>query len=639
LKPSILKLFLALCLVTLSACETQPSKDVAEKDLPIVTKKITPQQASLSEEAEQQLSLAEDSDTLKDELSYRLQATRLYIEANEIELAKHQLNIIRSRQSEMLQPDEIQSTDILLVSAKISIAEKNIPLANQIVSEITPVNREQQIEFHALKADLDYISGRYFFTIDRRIQLATYLVNKKDIKRNNEKIWAALSNMTSTQLHNQYTNKPVFKGWLELAEVMRKGQRDISKLEDDLLDWGTKHPEHPAIDSFLAELIDDYQDNLSSKKVIAVLLPMQGKLSKISASLKNGILSAYYKDANSPIKPVIKFYDSSNEELSFQELYRQAIDEGATNIIGPVDKVVINQLTQQQELDIPVLTLNYSEKVLYTTENLFQFGLSPEDEARQVAELAINQNKYNAAIFYPDSEWGKRLKNAFTEHFESLGGKVLTTADYVTTTNDYRRPIRAMLNLDQSSIRHRKIEGIIGQKTQSEAYPRQDVDLIFLAATHRSARSIMPAFKFHHAADIPVYSTSHVYTGKTDRELDRDLDGLIFCDLPWILKNNSDLLNTFEKNWPQHQQFTRLFALGVDAYHLLYNLEYLKNRDYAFYDGQTGNIQLDESNRITRKSLWAKFVKGRAITFEPEQAAPTPLTRQNTNNSQNASSD
>jgi len=128
----------------------------------------------------------------------------------------------------------------------------------------------------------------------------------------------------------------------------------------------------------------------------------------------------------------------------------------------------------------------------------------------------------------------------------------------------------------------------------------------------------MPAFKFHHAADLPVYSTSHVYTGKVNRELDRDLNGLIFCDMPWVLQNDSELSKVFTSNWPQQENFTRLFALGIDAYNLVYNLDYLKNKEYAFYDGQTGNIQLDENNRITRKLLWARFENGLPVYFEPE---------------------
>ncbi len=612
MKSLTLKLFLFFCITILSACDTQPVKP--EQEVIDETRPVTEKQVTLTEEAEKLLELAEDSDTEAEQQKYRIQAAHLYIEAGEINLAKEQLDILKEKQS----PDESETAAILLLSAEIAIAEKNTLLASQLIAEIKPISRAQQINYYALKADLDHLSGQYMFAVDRRVQLETYIVDEKSKNQNNRKIWAALSNLSTTQLNNQHTNNQIIKGWLDLAKVMRSGQQNISQLENDLLDWGTRHPTHPVGITFLTELINNYQTDISEIKHIAVLLPMQGDLSKVTATIKNGFLSAYYNDSNSPIKPVINFYDSSNDELTFHQIYQQAIDDGATNIIGPLDKIVINQLTQQRELDIPVLTLNYSENTLNYTENLFQFGLSPEDEARQVAELAIRQNKTRAAVFYPDSEWGKRLNKTFTEHYEFLGGKVLTATNYATNTNDYRRPIRQLLNLDQSTIRHRKVENIIGKKSQSEPHRRQDIDMIFLAATHRSARSIMPAFKFHRAGDLPVYSTSHVYTGKINRELDRDLNGLIFCDLPWILQNSSPLAKTFKQNWPQQESFTRLFALGVDAYHLIYNLDYLENKEYAFYAGQTGNIQLDDYNRITRKLLWAKFKNGKPVYFEPE---------------------
>lgn len=585
---------------------------------------ITEKQATLSEEAEKLLALAEDSDNETKQLQFRGQAARLYIEAGNVTLAKEQLAIMKTQAGYEQETDKKASptaiAEIALLSAEIAIAEKNSVLASQHLSSIKPVTREQQIHFYELKADFDFLTGKYMFAVDRRVQLDSYISNDKDKYRNNRKIWAALSNLSSITLNNQQTTNPTMQGWLDLAKVMRSGQQNISQLENELLDWGTQHPAHPVSNTFLSELINNYQTTISDRKQIAILLPLQGKLSNVTETIKNGILSAYYNDTNSPAKPVIRFYDSNIEDLSFQQIVQQAIDDGATNIIGPLDKTVISQLAQQHELDIPVLTLNYSENTFTNTENLFQFGLSPEDEAQQVAELAIRQNKFRAAVFYPDSEWGKRLSVAFTQHYQLLGGSVLASANYATNTNDYRRSIRTLFNLDQSDIRRRKVENTISMKTQSETYRRRDIDMIFLAATHHSARGIMPAFKFHHAGDLPVYSTSHIYTGKINRDLDRDLNGLVFCDLPWILHNSSPLASTFKQNWPQQENYTRLYALGVDAYHLIYNLDYLKNKEYAIYAGQTGNIQLDENNRITRKLLWAKFISGKPVYFEPIDA-------------------
>ena len=625
MKSYTLKLFLLLCILILSACGTQPvTPDLdldQEAESTDETYSLAERQAILTEEANKLLELANESDTESEQLNFRVKAAHLFIEAGEIQLAKQQLDLLQEQYNNRQIPGgtdaEIAQAAILLLSAEIAITEQNLLLANQLVAKITPITGEQKIDFYALKANIDYLSGDYMLAVDRRVQLDTYIVDEKDKNRNYQKIWAALSNLSSRQLKKQHSDNQVTKGWLDLANVMRSGQHNISQLENDLLDWGTRYPLHPVSNSFLTKLINDYQIDVSEKKHIAVILPMQGKLSQVTAAIKNGLLTAYYNDSNSPIKPAINFYDSSNKELTFNQLVQQAIDDGATNIIGPLDKEVINQLAQQSELDIPVLTLNYSENTSSYTKNLFQFGLSPNDEARQVAELAIRQNKKHAAVFYPDSEWGKRLNKAFTEHYEFLGGTILTATNYATNNNDYKRPIRTLLSLDQSTIRRRKVENTIGARTQSEPYRRQDIDMIFLAATHHSARGIMPAFKFNHAGDLPVYSTSHVYTGKINRELDSDLNRLMFCDLPWVLQNNSALAKTFKQNWPQQESFTRLFALGIDAYHLIYNLDYLQDKDYAFYTGQTGNIQLDDYNRITRKSLWAQFKKGKPVYFEP----------------------
>ncbi len=617
MKSHTLKLFLFLLIALLAACESQPVKTGGEQAVTEEGRPVTEKQASLTEEAENLLELAEDSDNEAEQRKYRIQAAQLYIEAGEISLANQQLDVLRQQYADRAIPDETANTDIQLLAAAIAIAQKNTSLAAELIDSIKPLTRKQQISYYSLKADLDYLSGKYMFAVERRVQLDTYLDTEGAKNRNNRKIWAALSSLPSEQLNKQQSSNPTIKGWLELAKVMRSGQQNISKLEDDLLDWGTRNPSHPVGNSFLQELVSNYQVTALENKQIAVLLPMQGDLSKVTATIKNGILSAYYLDSTSPIKPVIRFYDTSNSDQSFHQVYEQAIEDGATNIIGPLDKVVINRLAQQRELDVPVLTLNYSESTFGHTGNLFQFGLSPEDEAHQVAELAILQNKKQAAVFYPDSEWGRRLNRAFVERYTFLGGSILTSTNYATNTNDYRRPIRQLFNLDQSAIRRRKVENIIGTRTKSEPRRRQDIDMIFLAATHRSARSIMPAFKFHHAGDLPVYSTSHVYTGQINRELDRDLNGLIFCDMPWILQNTSPLAKVFTSNWPQQKNFTRLFALGIDSYHLIFNLDYLQNREYAVYAGQTGNIQLDENNRVTRKLLWARFERGRPVYFEP----------------------
>ncbi len=628
-------LFAALiisALLTLSACDTSPFKPYTQS--PIGSGTTTDVYDDPYLEAERLIQLAKKSTLLKQQLYYRARAARKYIQANEINSAQKQLNLLRAnklRTDSQAQTNE-QKADIFLLSADIALNEENTSLAGQILQKIRAITPDQKNYLLSLKADFNYLSRQPMDAVEQRVQLHSSLTSEADKEINNRKIWAALSNLNDVQLNRKTSKHPTVKGWLALARVMRTGQRNNNLLENDLLDWGTKYPTHPANDAFIQTLASNYQSDFSGQRHIAVLLPMQGKLARVSATIKNGILSAYYEDKESSPKSTVRFYDTSNysnsyensddKAVNFQKLYQQAINNGATHIIGPLDKSVINQLAQQDGFNTPILTLNYSENTHDRADNLFQFGLSPEDEARQVAELAIKQNKMHAAVFFPESNWGNRLSNAFSEHYRFLGGRVLTSQSYQTSTNDYRAPIRQLLNLDQSAIRRKKVENTISKNVNGDPYRRHDIDMIFLAATHRSARSIMPAFKFHHAGNLPVYSTSAVYTGKENIESDRDLNGLIFCDLPWILQNTSPLEMVFKENWPKQINYTRLFALGIDAYHLAHKLSYLENKDYGSYPGQTGKIKLDDYNRITRQLLWAKFKKGKPVYFEPVISSP-----------------
>jgi hypothetical protein len=133
--------------------------------------------------------------------------------------------------------------------------------------------------------------------------------------------------------------------------------------------------------------------------------------------------------------------------------------------------------------------------------------------------------------------------------------------------------------------------------------------MIFIAATPRDARQIKPQFKFHYAGELPVYATSHIFSGEIDRNADRDIDDLFYCDMPWVL-SDSPLKQTLQKLWPSQIHYGRFFALGADAYNLVPYLGRLQSKTWERFSGYTGNIYLDSQNRLHRELLWARFVKG-----------------------------
>lgn len=324
-------------------------------------------------------------------------------------------------------------------------------------------------------------------------------------------------------------------------------------------------------------------------------------------------------DAPTSVVPSIEIYDASNDPALIDLIYEQAVDDGAEFIVGPLDKDSVNRLARHPALAVPVLTLNYSEQRSTGAEqsqptNLFQLSLSPEQEARQVAERAWLDGHSRAAIITPSSAWGQRIAKAFSARWRQFGGHVVEKQTYDAKKSDYSLPIRQLLNVDESQRRKKNLTRLLGKKLEFIPRRRQDIDFIFMAAASKQARLIKPQLRFHHAPKVPVYATSHSYSGSINAGMDRDMDGVLFCDMPWTLDNNrpgAALKTDIETIWPHaSKRYSRLFALGVDAYRVIGELNNLRHNRAAFYPGETGDLYLDVDNRLQRRLSWAKFERG-----------------------------
>ena len=553
--------------------------------------------------AEYYISLATES-TGKQREQYLLKAAELLYQRGDLDQAQSQLQNLDSASLAISRQNRIN-----LLAAKIALANENPGQALELLPDFNQLPLEQYIDAREIDADARLALGRPLEAVRIRDALDQHLQTPEALEQNHEAIWAALQRTPSVSLQTKPTDSLSVKGWIDLARILRNVQTNMSTMQDQILDWGMRYPNHPVSNIFIDTLLTEYQSNYIPSAHIAVLLPMQGTYKNVADAIQGGILSAWYSDPRID-KPVLRFYDTSKADTTIDDLYQEARLNGANFIIGPLDKDSINSLSEKSIIDIPMLTLNYAEDPLIRTDNLYQFGLLPEDEAAQVAELAIRDNHMNAAVLVPNSDWGRRLQDAFKKRYEELGGSVLTAQLYPTNVDDYSRPLRLLLNLDESEARHQDLQRILGTKLEFEPHRRQDIDMIFLAGTHRAARGIVPALKFYRAGDLPVYATSHVYSGYVDKGADRDLNGVIFCDLPWTLTTNSPLKAGFNTTWKDQRAYTRLFALGIDAYQLIQNIAYLESYDYARFPGETGNISLDENNRLHRELLWAKFKKG-----------------------------
>jgi outer membrane PBP1 activator LpoA protein len=520
--------------------------------------------------------------------------------------------------------DQINQMVLRLTQAHIAMAERQPNQVLQLLTEPFPETTPPMYlaEFHNLRAEANTMLGNRLETARELVEREKHLSDPNVIKSNQEAIWAALATMSERSLQQLRTAPPpdILSGWMELVQLAKVYQLSPIRLKQEIEAWQQKYPDHPASPSILAALTERKPEDVAYPDRVALLLPLTGKFANAGEALRDGFTAAYFTRRPNP-KQRIRIYDVGEDPGSVTEVYQQAIRDGAQFVVGPLDKEAVQKLAQLDNLPVPTLALNYlpdEDQTLHA--NMYQFGLSPEDEARQVAERTWLDGHVNAAVLVPAGPWGERIYTAFKQRWEQLGGHIVDMQTYDTTKNDFSRPIKALLNIDDSQLRYHRIATILKRDIKFTPRRRMDIDFIFLAAYPRQARQIRPQLKFYQASDVPVYSTSHVFTGVLNQERDRDMDGLEFGDMPWVLAESTthrgmraDIENEITDAGNALQ---RIYALGIDAFNIIGALNTLRAYPYERYDGETGSLSLDNRLRVHRQLTWVRFRSGRPVAID-----------------------
>jgi len=531
---------------------------------------------------------------------------------------------------QLLQATPVAASDafnqmvLRLTRGHIALAERQPGQVLEILTQPLPSTSPPLYlgEYHDLRAEAQRMLGNRLETARELVQREKFLADPAIIKTNQEAIWAALASMSERSLQQLRTAPPpdTLSGWMELVQIAKVYQLSPIRLKQEIQQWRDRYPAHPVDPEILAALTERKPEDVAYPDRVALLLPLSGKFANAGQALRDGFSAAYYTRRPNP-RQSIRIYDVGEDPARVIEIYRQAIADGAQFVVGPLDKDAVQKLAQLDDLPVPTLALNYlpdEDQTLHA--NMYQFGLSPEDEARQVAQRTWLDGHVNAGVLVPAGPWGERIYTAFKQRWEALGGHIVEMQPYDSSKNDFSHPIKALLNIDDSQARYRRIVNIIKRPVKFTPRRRMDIDFIFLAAYPRQARQIRPQLKFYQASDLPVYATSHVYTGILNQERDRDMDGIEFGDMPWVLSESTTHRGMRAEIENQitdaGNALQRIYALGIDAFNIIGALNTLRTYPYERYDGETGSLSLDNKLRVQRQLTWVKFRGGRPVPID-----------------------
>ncbi|MGA9854436.1 MAG: penicillin-binding protein activator [Gammaproteobacteria bacterium] len=513
------------------------------------------------------------------------------------------------------------SLDFAAQQPQAALKHLNFPLA--------PLPDELKARALLLRAQVHVAMNDTVSAVEDLSEREAYLGNNTAaIQDNHQRIWGVI-NQSHAVINLQTLPKNIsltVRGWLQLGNLARNLWQQPQKMLQQLQAWQANYPNHPANQDIVPDLIAKQKAFVTYPTRVAVLLPLSGTYQSAGDAVRDGLLTAYFQLSNNGSAPIVTLYDTGASAVGAQAAYQQAVAAGADMVVGPLIKDAVGGIAAMNSLPVPVLALNSLDSSQPAPQELFEFGLPPEDEAAQVADRLIGEDLKRGVALIPQSDWGSRVLNAFSARFVQLGGTLLGTQTYPPNASDFTVSITRLLNLDQSQYREDQLAGLLGRRLQFEPRRRQDIQFIFLAANAADAKLIRPQLQFYRAINVPVYSTSQVY--QPGEPADPDLDGITFDDMPWTLETSgaaADISKTVASLWPNNVSGnSRLYALGFDAWRLVPLL--FKGQGFSMpVQGMTGLLTMDSAGRIHRQLDWASFNNGVPVMLAPLSLLPTPI--------------
>jgi outer membrane PBP1 activator LpoA protein len=184
---------------------------------------------------------------------------------------------------------------------------------------------------------------------------------------------------------------------------------------------------------------------------VALLLPLTGPASTQAATVRDGFLSALYQ-VPAATRPDLQMFDTgavtatdaiAQARAGRQRLHRRAADaRGCRRGRGPGIRIRAGAGAELPASRSP------------RPGGMYQFALSPEEEAQQVARRMLADGHRRGVALVPRGDWGNRVIEAFTRELTAGGGSLISQTLYDPAEHDYSYELKPLLRIDDSEARH-----------------------------------------------------------------------------------------------------------------------------------------------------------------------------------------
>lgn len=525
--------------------------------------------------------------------SYRLLAAEAWREEGQLERAAPVLDSIKRPR---LNGDEPLRFDLLL--AELALGRHDAATALRLTTQPNVVAPPAlQLRLLEWRARAMAASGDRWGAARTRVQMDGQL-SGFDHTQNRQQILDLLNQVGVESLKQR-------------AAAMQRGDRMLPWVNEALSQLGVAVAQPPPdlqqpVGTLLPGADANVREGYKVPTQVALLLPSDGNYAAASTAIREGFFAAYLDAGrNHAPRPSVRVYDSQGTADGAVKAYQQAVSDGARLVVGPLTRGEVAAVFSQVQLPVPVLALNHPDDKQLPAADASEFGLLPETEGAQAADHMVERGLRQVYVLVSTDDFAQRAAGAFKAELTARGGQIAGTTTLPPGVTSYASII--------AGLKFPTAPAASAPAATAESSVVSDVG-IFISMRPAQARVLLPQLRIAQV-NLPVFATSHVYEGSDDVAANRDLDGVEFCDAPWLFDAQPGLPNHdgIAARLPAARGgAARLFAFGMDAWNLVPYLDWLRAHPGSYVPGASGQLAADQFGRVRRVLIWAQFQNGLA---------------------------
>lgn len=327
---------------------------------------------------------------------------------------------------------------------------------------------------------------------------------------------------------------------------------------------------------------------------VAVLLPLSGEYSKFANQVLQGVKLALSSDSIQ-----LMVYDTVGSPLKASELCRNAVDDGAIAVLGPLLVKTTEAVAKTcDSYGVPFISFSKQAGISNLGRNIYQLGATSNSQVASLLRFANEKLRLKRyGVLHPKTPSGEQLASEFGKLMDLYPGVVLATASYNSAEMD---SITRAVN----AIEGAPVEAIFIADTLDSSF--QVLQMISESALLKNTQLMGPAY-WDDAAAIKGFGQL--------------VDGAIYSSI-FFYKSEASIVQDFiEAYFDIYSEDPELLAAqGYDAAMLIREVLDLRTRAQSFssdfnklqnYRGVTGRLSVKENGEIEREASIIRIKRGK----------------------------